>query len=660
MKLIKLLPFLLVGIIITACQKEELTSDTNTGSGKLVKSMEELNIPSGFDWKLSESITFNITKEKKGLIWITSPDETVVFHKAMHPGQNKSYSVSLSIPTVYDVIKVNGMEVTTNQDVADITLPHKKSTSSTTYVLHFDGSSDYVSIDDASLNGSIPSASSGAPDDFTISTWIYLQSTSGRQPIVSKQGTTEAGNVRGFLFSATNGGLEFELFKNDSDDTDLLSATGLMSVNTWYHVAATYDYVTDGTSVMTLYIDGSSVASTSVAVGPAQANSQPLDIGRYYYSGSYSRYFHGYMEDFRIYSTARSGAAIDGDKTTVPTGTEPDLELSWIFEEGSGTTAGDETANTNDGNITGAVYSNTTVPYNMPDADSDGVEDANDDYPNDPLRAFNNYFPAAGFGSLAFEDLWPGKGDYDFNDIVVDYRFKTVTNASNEVVEIFGTFPVKASGAVLQNGFGFNLPDATSSVYSNMSSLTVQGYDVQESYISLAANGFESGQTRPTVIVFDNFYNVLPKTTPGIGVNTLESNPHVPYDTVEIDISVSGVTLADSDFSLSTWNPFIIKGMDRDMEIHLPDYTPTDLANQGVYGTYFDDSDPLSGKYYKSATGLPWGIDLPVSFDWPEEKADITTVYHHFADWAESGGTVHTDWYNNIASYRNQSLIYTP
>jgi len=55
----------------------------------------------------------------------------------------------------------------------------------------------------------------------------------------------------------------------------------------------------------------------------------------------------------------------------------------------------------------------------LTDSDGDGIQDADDDFPNDPARAFINFFPAAGYGSLAFEDLWPGKGDYDFNDLVV-------------------------------------------------------------------------------------------------------------------------------------------------------------------------------------------------------------------------------------------------
>jgi hypothetical protein len=32
------------------------------------------------------------------------------------------------------------------------------------------------------------------------------------------------------------------------------------------------------------------------------------------------------------------------------------------------------------------------------------------------------------YGTLAYEDLWPSKGDYDFNDLVVDYDFNIVKN----------------------------------------------------------------------------------------------------------------------------------------------------------------------------------------------------------------------------------------
>nr|NQU89221.1 LruC domain-containing protein [Bacteroidota bacterium] len=147
------------------------------------------------------------------------------------------------------------------------------------------------------------------------------------------------------------------------------------------------------------------------------------------------------------------------------------------------------------------------------DSDLDGVPDDEDDYPFDPLRAFDNYFPAEGYGSLAFEDLYPGKGDYDFNDLVVDYRFQTVTNAGNDVVEIFGDFPVKASGASFDNGFGFSLPDANPLATTGM---IITGQNITRNYITLLPGGLEAAQSLPTVIVFDNLFDILvPYTSNG-------------------------------------------------------------------------------------------------------------------------------------------------
>ena len=296
--------------------------------------------------------------------------------------------------------------------------------------------------------------------------------------------------------------------------------------------------------------------------------------------------------------------------------------------------------------------------YSINDSDGDGIADNMDDYPNDFNRAFDNYFPAAGFGSLAFEDLWPGKGDYDFNDIVVDYRFLTVTNASNKVVEITGKFAVKASGASLQNGFGFNLPDASPDFMSNTERLIVTGSDLHESFITLKSNGLEDGQSKPTIIVFDDIYNILPHPGIGIGKNPELSAPFVPFDTITISMSTGIYAFTPEAFSLETWNPFIIINHHRGQEVHLPDHAPTDLVDQSIFGTYEDNSDPSISRYYKTSNNLPWAINIVSEFSWPVEKSSIETAYLHFKAWAESAGTLFTDWYEEIAGYRDDTKIY--
>ena len=296
----------------------------------------------------------------------------------------------------------------------------------------------------------------------------------------------------------------------------------------------------------------------------------------------------------------------------------------------------------------------TTAPT---DSDGDGVPDEDDDFPDDPNAAFLNYFPAAGVGSLAYEDLWPGKGDYDFNDIVIDYRFAIITNASNKVYYITGTFEVKASGAYLRNGFGFNLPDADDGLVMD---LNVSGYDLQEGIITLNSNGTEADQGHPTIILFDDVFNILEHPGVGLGVNTEETAPFVPYETMILTLTPTADTWLASDFSLETWNPFIFVDHMRSHEVHLPDHAPTDLMDAGLLGTWEDSGNPAAGRYYKTANNLPWAINIVSGFDWPIEKVEISTVYHHFIEWAESGGASYNDWYEDTPGYRNESLIYNP
>ena len=166
------------------------------------------------------------------------------------------------------------------------------------------------------------------------------------------------------------------------------------------------------------------------------------------------------------------------------------------------------------------------------DIDGDGVIDAEDDYPQDPLRAMNNFFPASGKGTLAFEDLWPSKGDYDLNDLVVDYSFKTITNSSNKLVETYATFVLRACGAVLENGFGFQL--ASNNIPA--SAIKATGMKLTNNYITLSAGGTESGQAIPTFIIFDNAFDHFGDPGSGSGINTSPGAKYMDPVTFELHI----------------------------------------------------------------------------------------------------------------------------
>jgi len=264
-------------------------------------------------------------------------------------------------------------------------------------------------------------------------------------------------------------------------------------------------------------------------------------------------------------------------------------------------------------------------------------------------------------GNLSYEDLWPGKGDYDFNDVVIDYEFEIEKNTQDEIEKITATFITRAYGASFHNGFGFTFPNVAPDQI-----ISVSGYDIQPgSIFNLLANGTEAGQSKATIIVFDDTYNIMPHPGGAIGVNTETAAPYVTPDTIVMEIAfinngtpAPGGTVSYAELDIGNFNPFIVVDQIREMEVHLPDYPSTDLASSSYFGTQHDDSDPGTGRYYKTDKNLPWAIHIPESFIYPIEKQDITGAHLKFAQWAESGGVDYPDWYQDKSGYRNTGKLY--
>ncbi|MFA9212765.1 MAG: LruC domain-containing protein [Candidatus Methylacidiphilales bacterium] len=271
------------------------------------------------------------------------------------------------------------------------------------------------------------------------------------------------------------------------------------------------------------------------------------------------------------------------------------------------------------------------------DADNDGVTDAQDEYPNDPTKAFNNYYPSVnGAASVAFEDQWPSKGDYDLNDLVIDYRYKIITNAANKVVRVEGKFKPRAAGGVYKNGFGIEFP-------------TLRG-----NAVNMTGATLEAGQANAVAILFTNarvrFNNAF---------NTVSTEPIQNVDTISISFDLTS-PIALNTFTLGSYNPFIYvdeAGKGRGFEVHLAGKAPTTLANRAVFGTSSDNTNPPA-VYYKTKNNLPYAINIAESFKYPKERVQIINAYNLFVNWAQSGGTTSTDWYKNTSGYRNNANIY--
>ena len=272
------------------------------------------------------------------------------------------------------------------------------------------------------------------------------------------------------------------------------------------------------------------------------------------------------------------------------------------------------------------VFTNNVVEL---DSDGDGILDSDDSFPNNADKAFEVFTPSKyGSGTLAFEDLWPSAGDYDFNDMALNYQTIAILNAQNLAVQLDFICHVKSNGAGYTNGLGVEIVGLSPSLVESVS-----GPVLTENFISLNSNGTESNQENAVIIFTDNVANLLNETTISIKFKQ---------------------PITTSTLGVAPFNPFIIINKNREMEVHLPKAKVTSLGKSSfnVEGVNLDpDGD------YISDNGFPWGISIIHDFKVPKEKVSILDAYNYFSNWATSGGAIFNDWYKDNPGYRNPDKI---
>lgn len=151
--------------------------------------------------------------------------------------------------------------------------------------LGFDGVDDYV---DCGRHAAL------APDQFTLSLWIFPQAESASRTVLQKGGL-DAEDYGFELFGAQYPTFSFG---NGTHRTVLFSNLGLRS-NEWAHVA-----LTRARTEASLYINGSQRLSQSYAFAPP-ATDHPLILG-----GSGTLHYRGKIDEFRIHGSALSAEDI--------------------------------------------------------------------------------------------------------------------------------------------------------------------------------------------------------------------------------------------------------------------------------------------------------------------------------------------------------------
>lgn len=385
-----------------------------------------------------------------------------------------------------------------------------------------------------------------------------------------------------------------------------------------------------------------------IFVGTNDANSRLIEISKE--DGAYTivNTYNYKINDLTAWKCAFSeedfGGGSDNDGDGVVNEEDDDMDNDGIIDEKDDDVDGDGVPNEEDDDMDGDGTPNDEDS----DIDGDGVINPLDEYPNDPIASGSIFTPSKlGYGTIAFEDNWPSKGDYDFNDLVVRYKVTSKINKDNKAIQMEIELRLVAAGGEYNNGFGIELPIAEAVIES------VTGHNAPAGMLN--ERGLELGQVNPTIIAFTN---ALGELGGGNVINADPAKTQVAEKVYNIVVDLS--ELVDvSELANAPYNPFIFINSTRGRECHLKGMSPTNLLNPSFLTSNDDDSNVSEGRYYVSENNVPFAINISHAFRYPIEGTRIDKAYNHFLNWGESAGQVYTDWYTDASGYRNTSKIYT-
>lgn len=194
--------------------------------------------------------------------------------------------------------------------------------------LLFDGSNDYAFVDNLHYEG-------GGYTEITVETWI--KTSDGSDQIIASFDRSEFWRLEINGDGAGTGKIGFDI--NTSSGILDFGSNSRIDDGNWHHVAAVFD---NGT--VNIYIDGILDATTNTG------GSFGAGVVRYGFLGVGSEaptengttgptdYFNGEMDEFRIWSTARSQTEIRDNMVKHIIGNTPGLLAYYKFNNGSGAT----------------------------------------------------------------------------------------------------------------------------------------------------------------------------------------------------------------------------------------------------------------------------------------------------------------------------------
>jgi len=257
-------------------------------------------------------------------------------------------------------------------------------------------------------------------------------------------------------------------------------------------------------------------------------------------------------------------------------------------------------------------------------------------------------FPQMGYATIAYEDLFPYEGDADYNDLVVNMRITENYNRNDELISIRMDYVPRARGAGYNHEFitvtdgevdaGSNISLRTMPVFNGEGYATVRRYGVNG--LEVSRDTYSDGAD---VLVFTDTRTALPAAPGTFASNTIGGK------CLTVPQVVSRVNILITD-------PANNKLADRG-PIGVPNYRPVlRVKNTGQDIDVVDVNSQVinNGDGGMTPEGYPFGIVVPIDWNWPMEYQHIELAYPLFEQYRAylvSGVTPADarvlEWYNH-------------
>jgi LruC domain-containing protein len=297
-----------------------------------------------------------------------------------------------------------------------------------------------------------------------------------------------------------------------------------------------------------------------------------------------------------------------------------------------------------------------TDPFTA-DSDNDGFSDGNEvtiyetlplDNSDTPIisSTSTSYSPTATqFGTMAFEDEWPIKGDYDFNDAVFDYNVEE--NKVNGLVKriVFKILPA-ARGAIYDNSLRLLINTSVKNI--GLVTMKLKGVTTE---VTPIADGNQS-----LFIIIAKIKDALPPPEGYKMSNTFSGSPKITGNLYTLTINFN-YPISPQTLGTAPYNSFISRVLDtgEHIEVHFPGYFPSKRASRRKFNRGQDDSDKTQDRYYQTKDNLPWAMLIPSKWHHTKEHVDLSNGYPDILQWASSKGKKNKGWYK---SKRNAKFVF--